>query len=225
MCYLSFYYAYSVICIGASTCRLYFSIFQYSLMYCYVLIDDTFLLKPNKRDLLNLLDDISHQWKSIGIALKVPNQVLMSILHKKSKDTDKLESVLHSWLNQHSTEVTWNSIISAIKSEIVGQKAIAEKIQKYVLNINQRLYRQKGPPGEISQKRKRSHTSMSSSSSQLLSQLFLITLFLPQAKKRGLYQRNLIQNSWDMKLLVLEEQNVIIDTYHLTHPLNMEKNL
>ena len=76
------------------------------------------------------------QWQSIGEALGVPNTVLMSQLQKNSRSINKLLSVLQCWMNQCTTKVTWNSIISPVEGLIVEKKAVADKIREHVLIIN-----------------------------------------------------------------------------------------
>ena len=90
----------------------------------------------------------------------------MSLLQKNSENKNKLSSVLQCWMDQCTSKVTWNSIISAVEGEIVEKKAVAYKIREHVLSINQsRSNEHKRPLREISPKRIGSHTSMSSSSS------------------------------------------------------------
>ena len=69
-------------------------------------------------------------------------------------------------MDQCTSKVTWNSVISAVEGEIVEKKAVADKIREHVLSINQsRSNEHKRPLREISPKRIGSHTSISSSSS------------------------------------------------------------
>ena len=154
-------------------CNFYGYIDKVNVSYCilfilfYVLIDNIFHSKPEKQDLLELLACISYQWQIIGEALGVPYSVLMSLLQMNSDNKNKLSSVLQCWMDQCTTKATWNSIISAIEGEIVGQKTVAEKIRKHVLSINlSRSNGHKQALEESSSERKGSYASMSSSSAQ-----------------------------------------------------------
>ena len=110
---------------------------------------------------------ISDKWQNIGEALGVPNTVLKSLLQKDLENINKLSSVLECWMDQYTTKVTWNSIISAIEGPIVEKKSVADEIRKHVLIINpSKSNKHKRPLREISLKRKGSRTSMSSSSTQ-----------------------------------------------------------
>ena len=111
-----------------------------------------------------MLACISDQWQSIGEALGVPNTVLMSLLQNNLENKNKLSSVLQCWMDQCTTKVTWNSIISAVEGPIVEKKAVANEIREHILSINPNEH--KLPLREISLKRKGSRTSMSSSSTQ-----------------------------------------------------------
>ena len=100
-------------------------------------VDARFLQKPDKRDLLNLLANIRHLWFDIGEALGVPNSDLMCAMYMNCPESTKLSLVLKWWIDQCTTEVTWNTIIAAVKSDFIGQKAVGEKIRRHVLCINQ----------------------------------------------------------------------------------------
>ena len=47
-----------------------------------------------------------------------------------------MSSVIKQWIAHHTTEVTWNNIIAAVKSDIIGQNEVVEMIQRHVLNIS-----------------------------------------------------------------------------------------
>ena len=96
-------------------------------------LDSIFKSTPDKHDLLELLADIKHLWFNIGEALRVPYTELKSLLHSPLPDLIKLSSVLQCWIDNYTTEVTWNSIITAVKSKILGQTKISEEIRRHVL--------------------------------------------------------------------------------------------
>ena len=100
-------------------------------------LDSIFNSVPDKHDLLEMLVDIKHLWYNIGIALRVPHTELMSLLHSATPDLLRLSSVLQCWIDKRTTEVTWNSIITATKSKIVGQTTISDEIRRHVLSSSQ----------------------------------------------------------------------------------------
>ena len=91
------------------------------------------------QDLLKLLASISYLWVDIGQVLGVPYKDLECHYHSNFPDPNvKLSLVIKQWITHHTTEVTWNTIIAAMKSEIIGQIKIGENIRRHVLNINQK---------------------------------------------------------------------------------------
>lgn len=88
---------------------------------------------PDVEILLDLLADIIHQWCEIGLALRIRRADLEGLRQGKQSNIINLSGVLNYWISQCTTEVTWNSIISAVKGNIVGQPCVAEKIERYVL--------------------------------------------------------------------------------------------
>ena len=73
-------------------------------------------------------------WFEIGQVLGVPCKYLIYVNFPEST---KLSLVLQHWIDQCTTEVTWNTIIAAMNSEIIGQIEIGENVRRHVLNINQ----------------------------------------------------------------------------------------
>ena len=87
--------------------------------------------------LLELLADVNHLWYEIGTVLRVPNTTLQSLQQRNTADTKKMNTVIQCWIDQRPTETTWDNIIAAMKSRIVGQNRVAKEIEMFVLNINQ----------------------------------------------------------------------------------------
>ena len=92
---------------------------------------------PDRVKLLELLTCVNYLWNEIGIVLGVPNAKLQSLQQSNMQYSIKLNEVIQCWIDQRTTEVTWNTIIAAMRNEIVGNDRVAEKIENYVLNINQ----------------------------------------------------------------------------------------
>ena len=103
-------------------------------------LDSIFNSAPDKRDLLELLAEIKHLWYNIGETLRVPYTELKSLQDSPLPDLNKLSSVLQCWIDKCTTEVTWNSIITAMKSKIVEQAKVGEEIQRHVLGTSQQYY-------------------------------------------------------------------------------------
>ena len=87
---------------------------------------------PGAHELLELLAGIKHLWYEIGLALRIPDAELEGLRQNHVNNIVRLSKVLQCWINQNK-EVTWNSIITALRSEIVGQTQVGQKIESYVL--------------------------------------------------------------------------------------------
>ena len=87
---------------------------------------------PDKHALLSLLAGIEKMWYEIGVALKIPDEELEGLQQESLSDTNKLSKVLKYWINQ-CVEVTWYSIITAVRSKIVGETQISQEIESYVV--------------------------------------------------------------------------------------------
>ena len=65
----------------------------------------------------------------IGVALKVENNVLESLSRSNKVDGTRLHEVLKSWINTMSTDVTWETIITALEGSVLNYISTARKIQ------------------------------------------------------------------------------------------------
>ena len=87
---------------------------------------------PDEHDLLELLVDINDQWNIIGLALKVPINVLNGLQSSPLHNTVKLSQVIHTWLTSQQSPVTWEIVISAIEGKIVDNLAKANEIRDHL---------------------------------------------------------------------------------------------
>ena len=90
---------------------------------------------PDRHELLEQLADIKHLWYEIGLALKVPDEEIEGLRQKNISDINKLSKVLQYWISQ-CVEVTWQSIITAVRSKIVGQTQISQEIESYIYSLS-----------------------------------------------------------------------------------------
>ena len=92
--------------------------------------------KPDRFDLLRLLGHIAYKWEQIGTALQINYGDLKSIQRNSTySDFDKLSEILQLWINKKPTEVTWNTILSAVMNEPVDSCTVAVKILDFVSKI------------------------------------------------------------------------------------------
>ena len=96
----------------------------------------TFDSAPDLVTLLELLTDVNDCWYEIGTVLRVPNAELESLQQRNITESNKMNKVLQSWVNQRTTKVSWGTIIATMRNKIVGKDRVAEEIEKYVSNAN-----------------------------------------------------------------------------------------
>ena len=88
---------------------------------------------PTEHELLNLLADISNLWYEIGLSLKVSHDILDGLMSSPKNNKYKLAQVIYSWLTTTESHlVTWETVISAIKSPIVKHIKKANDIHQHL---------------------------------------------------------------------------------------------
>ena len=92
-------------------------------------------LKPENHYLLNVLDPVKHEWRSIGEQLCVGYGDIQSEGHSVSHDNKaKLSEVLQLWINQRKREVSWNTIITVIATPPLNNVKVANEICRFLLD-------------------------------------------------------------------------------------------
>ena len=86
----------------------------------------------DEHNLLKLLADIDDRWYVIGLALNVSNNVLSSLQTSHEENKVKLFHVFHTWLTTQPSAVTWETVISAIEGNVVGNLAKANEIRDHL---------------------------------------------------------------------------------------------
>ena len=120
----------------------------------------TFDSIPDLVKLLELLTEVNNCWYQIGTVLRVPNAELDSLQQSNIPESNKMNRVLQSWINQRTTKVSWDTIIATMRNKIVGKDSVAEEIEKYV-----------NPSGETPSKRMVTLDASTSSSSKKYSRV------------------------------------------------------
>ena len=102
------------------------------------MLDNSDMLKkaPDKYELLNLLADMSAQWYSIGICLRVPDNDLESIQQRAIIDIHKFSAVINIWKDTVSSPFTWETVIIAMESHIIKNLRKANEIRHYLSEGN-----------------------------------------------------------------------------------------
>ena len=91
--------------------------------------------EPTTKKLMEVLTEMSHKWKEIGIYLEVPDYRLQSIQTRNNNVVQRLHSVLDFWRNSPKPEVpyTWQTIVSALRYPPVSNERLASKIEQRYL--------------------------------------------------------------------------------------------
>ena len=87
---------------------------------------------PSLRKLFQELHHVSIMWFHLGIALKIPVSVLISIKSDHRNTERAFIEMLQVWLKM-SPQPTWEAIVNALKSCTVGEPRLATEIEaKYL---------------------------------------------------------------------------------------------
>ena len=76
---------------------------------------------------------ISHKWDILGDMLKVPDSILASIRRDTSIGGDSILSIRQvfiKWSQSRSSPYNWGTLLSALSTETVGERGLAEEIAK-----------------------------------------------------------------------------------------------
>ena len=96
----------------------------------YVIVES----KPEKLDLMRLLNPVAYNWRQLGEALGIKYGDLESILNNRFRDPDRLSEVLQLWFDRCPSQVTWETIITAVELPPVNNPSVAEDIRNFISN-------------------------------------------------------------------------------------------
>ena len=78
---------------------------------------------------------VAKRWHSLGIQLGLPSELLDTIEHNFSKDSQRCcEEIFKEWLVRPELEPSWSMLIVALESEAVAQKYVSYELQKLFSN-------------------------------------------------------------------------------------------
>ena len=99
----------------------------FSNIICYFTINT-----EDKRQLIGLLNPIAYNWRVLGEALGITYGDLESIVNKQYRDANNLSEVLQLWFDKKPSKVTWNTLITAVKSAPVYNSSVVDEIYKFL---------------------------------------------------------------------------------------------
>ena len=102
--------------------------------YFVVISDITSILKetPNEDELIYLLLDIDDNWDSIGVSLEVHHDILDDLKHGQDDNINKLRKIFKISRDTQPFPLTWETVITAIESDIVDNSKKAKEIRRYL---------------------------------------------------------------------------------------------
>ena len=75
-----------------------------------------------------MLFSIDDKWYEFGIALQVPRNVLDDLKHSRNDNMAKLREVFKIWKSTQQSPVTWETVITGMKSPVVKKTELADEI-------------------------------------------------------------------------------------------------
>ena len=85
--------------------------------------------------LLRLLHDVRSKWYNIGIELDISTGTLDAIKAQNSDCDGYLREMIKHWLSMKSHKATFDDIVEALSSELVGEMALAENTRSLQLTL------------------------------------------------------------------------------------------
>ena len=86
---------------------------------------------PSMRELANRVAVIiPHKWKQVAIQLELDRGVRKAIEKDEKECFDQFTAVLEEWKQSESRPYTWQTLISLLKSASVGEKTLAEQLER-----------------------------------------------------------------------------------------------
>ena len=87
----------------------------------------------------NSLWDARAKWMDIGIELEIKLPCLEAIKSNHSEVGSCLTAMLTDWLKQTTPQPTWEALVDALKSQIVGDTHLADTIQSKYCNKGKQM--------------------------------------------------------------------------------------
>ena len=88
--------------------------------------------RPELHDAYSLTRCRASKWNDLGRMLKVSYDQRQQLQKKNETDEDKLETILHKWIESECSPVTWSNLIGALEN--IQLMDVARDVKKF-LNI------------------------------------------------------------------------------------------
>ena len=88
------------------------------------------LISDNLADVRELTSEATPRWKELGLQLKL-KPTSLDVIAMDSHDTREcFREMLREWLRMADPSPTWEALITALKSESVGLRDLARKVER-----------------------------------------------------------------------------------------------
>ena len=88
------------------------------------------LTTGDMKKICNSIWDARMKWYNIGIQLEIDTSILDTIKHDNDNVDSCLTAMLTGWLKQTTPSPTWQALVDALQSPMVGFRHLAESIEK-----------------------------------------------------------------------------------------------
>ena len=92
--------------------------------------ESVLLQKPELSDVYRLTLPVSSNWNRIGSELNVSFNFRKGLKSNNESDDDRLEEVLHQWLQSATTPPTWSFFVSALERAEMNE--IVRKVRDFL---------------------------------------------------------------------------------------------
>jgi hypothetical protein len=109
---------------------------------CFV--EDLLLSEEDLSQLAELLCDVAHKWERIATFLHFDSGIVAMIKSKQTgtdEAVDKLLELMKKWLNRAAPPPTLSALTKALKSRVVGEEKLAQKVsESFSMHSNSKFY-------------------------------------------------------------------------------------
>ena len=90
-------------------------------------------LKEIPDDLFVEFQYYSDKWYEIGLSLQVHRNLLDDLKLSWKSDIAKIKEVIRIWVNTKPSPITWETVMTAVKSPVINSKELADRIRQKLM--------------------------------------------------------------------------------------------
>lgn len=97
---------------------------------CYHVIHTD--IDDDLKEVLTKLHSVNYKWEELGTEIGLKDGALKAIAANRSTVQQCMRDVITEWLHGNGFVSTWQTIIDVLKTETVGEGALAKSIHKNI---------------------------------------------------------------------------------------------